>query len=47
MDETPTIASLSARIEDLTHQCQTVLFLSAVNLIMNVLTIAIGFLLAM
>jgi hypothetical protein len=42
VDELP----LSARIESLEHQSQTILFLGAINLIMNVLTIAIGFLLA-
>jgi hypothetical protein len=47
MDEPPTIASLSAKIEELQHHTQTVLFLSAINMVMNVLTIGIGFLMAM
>ena len=34
---------LSTRIENLEHQSNTILFLSAINMIMNVLTIAFGF----
>lgn len=38
---------LSAQVADLRHQSNTILFLGAINVIMNVLTIAIGFLLSM
>lgn len=44
MEDAPTLRSLSAKIDELEHQSQTILFLSAINMIMNVLTIAAGFL---
>jgi hypothetical protein len=43
----PSLSSLSARLAALEHQSNTILFMGAVNLIMNVLTIAFGFLLSM
>jgi hypothetical protein len=43
-DPPPSLGSLEAKIDDLQHQSATILFLGAINLIMNVLTIAIGFL---
>lgn len=46
-DIPPTISSLKDRIADLQHQSTTLLFLSALNLVMNILTIGIGFLISM
>lgn len=45
--EAPKDPPLTAQVADLRHQSNTILFLGAINLIMNVLTIAFGFLLTM
>jgi len=43
----PTCTSLSMQISVLEHHSKTILFLSAINMFMNIATIAIGFLIAM
>ena len=47
MTEPPTIESLGAQVEDLKHHSVTILYLGAVNLIMNILTIGVAFLAVM
>lgn len=42
----PTVADLTGQIEDLKHQSGTILYLSAINLIANILTILVAFLAA-
>lgn len=43
----PTLTGLAEQVRELQHQSTTILFLGAVNMVMNVLTIAIGFLVAL
>jgi hypothetical protein len=46
MDHPPTLAEVGTRLEGLEYRSGTILFLSAVNLMANVLTIIVAFLVA-
>lgn len=44
MDLPPTLSEIGAKLEDLDRQATTILYLSAVNLIANALTVLVAFL---